>query len=547
MCILARELANQPTKGGKMIRINNIKANLDVDAAGLKEIVSMKTGLEPERIKSLKIAKKSVDARNKSNVQFVYALDMEVFGDEDYIASILAWKDIVQIKETASLSFAPKTFAGGLRPVVAGTGPAGMFAGLALAEAGLRPILLERGKAVSERRKDVEFFWQTGHLNPESNVQFGEGGAGTFSDGKLMTGIKKDAFTARVLQELAAAGAPEEILYLAKPHIGTDKLAVVLRRIREKIVSLGGEYRFENRLEDLIVRDGKLTGLKIAAPGGKIYEQPTDRLILAVGHSARDTFEMLHKNGVYIEQKPFSVGVRIEHVQKSVDAAQYGRFAGHPALGAADYKLAAHFDNGRSAYTFCMCPGGMVVAAASEPGRVVTNGMSEFARDGKNANAALLVGVEPRDFGSAHPLAGMYFQRRLEEAAFRAGGGDYRAPAQLVGDFLKKQVSTAVGNVNPSYRPGVRFADLSAVLPDFVTETMRRAIVEMDGKLRGFAAADAVLTGVETRSSSPIRIMRDEHFEANIKGLYPCGEGAGYAGGIVSSAVDGLKTCLAVI
>ncbi len=530
-----------------MIRINNIKANLDVDAAGLKEIVSMKTGLEPERIKSLKIAKKSVDARNKSNVQFVYALDMEVFGDEDYIASILAWKDIVQIKETASLSFAPKTFAGGLRPVVAGTGPAGMFAGLALAEAGLRPILLERGKAVSERRKDVEFFWQTGHLNPESNVQFGEGGAGTFSDGKLMTGIKKDAFTARVLQELAAAGAPEEILYLAKPHIGTDKLAVVVRRIREKIVSLGGEYRFENRLEDLIVRDGKLTGLKIAAPGGKIYEQPTDRLILAVGHSARDTFEILHKNGVYIEQKPFSVGVRIEHVQKSVDAAQYGRFAGHPALGAADYKLAAHFDNGRSAYTFCMCPGGMVVAAASEPGRVVTNGMSEFARDGKNANAALLVGVEPRDFGSAHPLAGMYFQRRLEEAAFRAGGGDYRAPAQLVGDFLKKQVSTAVGNVNPSYRPGVRFADLSAVLPDFVTETMRRAIVEMDGKLRRFAAADAVLTGVETRSSSPIRIMRDEHFEANIKGLYPCGEGAGYAGGIVSSAVDGLKTCLAVI
>ena len=547
MCILARELANQPTKGGKMIRINNIKANLDVDAAGLKEIVSMKTGLEPERIKSLKIAKKSVDARNKSNVQFVYALDMEVFGDEDYIASILAWKDIVQIKETASLSFAPKTFAGGLRPVVAGTGPAGMFAGLALAEAGLRPILLERGKAVSERRKDVEFFWQTGHLNPESNVQFGEGGAGTFSDGKLMTGIKKDAFTARVLQELAAAGAPEEILYLAKPHIGTDKLAVVVRRIREKIVSLGGEYRFENRLEDLIVRDGKLTGLKIAAPGGKIYEQPTDRLIFAGGHCARDTFEMLHKNGVYIEQKPFSVGVRIEHVQKSVDAAQYGRFAGHPALGAADYKLAAHFDNGRSAYTFCMCPGGMVVAAASEPGRVVTNGMSEFARDGKNANAALLVGVEPRDFGSAHPLAGMYFQRRLEEAAFRAGGGDYRAPAQLVGDFLKKQVSTAVGNVNPSYRPGVRFADLSAVLPDFVTETMRRAIVEMDGKLRGFAAADAVLTGVETRSSSPIRIMRDEHFEANIKGLYPCGEGAGYAGGIVSSAVDGLKTCLAVI
>lgn len=530
-----------------MIRINNIKANLDVDMEGLKEIVSIKTGLEPEHIKSLKVVRKSVDARNKSNVQFVYAFDMEVFGDEDYIASILAWNDIVQIKETASLSFSVKLSSGGLRPVVAGTGPAGMFAGLALAEAGLCPILLERGKAVSDRQKDVEFFWKTGMLKTESNVQFGEGGAGTFSDGKLMTGIKKDAFTAKVLHELAVAGAPEEILYLAKPHIGTDKLALVVRRIREKIVSLGGEYRFENRLEDLIIRDGQLVGLKVAAPNGEIYELSTDKLILAVGHSARDTFEMLHKNGVHIEQKPFSVGSRIEHSQDLINQTQYGRFAGHSALGAADYKLAVHLANGRSAYTFCMCPGGTVVAAASERGHVVTNGMSEFARDGENANAALLVGVEPRDFGSMHPLAGMYFQRRLEEAAYQAGGGDYRAPAQLVGDFLKNQASTAVGNVNPSYRPGVKFTDISIVLPDFVVQTMRQAIVDMDRKLSGFAAADAVLTGVETRSSSPIRIVRDEHFEANIKGLYPCGEGAGYAGGIVSSAVDGLKTCLAVI
>ncbi len=530
-----------------MIRINNIKADLDVDMDGLKEIVSMKTGLEPERIKSLKIAKKSVDARNKSNVQFVYALDMEVFGDEDYIASILAWKDAAQIKEAAPLSFVSKATAGGLRPVVVGTGPAGMFAGLALAEAGLCPILLERGKAVSERQKDVETFWQTGRLNPESNVQFGEGGAGTFSDGKLMTGIKKDVFTARVLQELAAAGAPEEILYLAKPHIGTDKLAVAVRRIREKIVSLGGEYRFENRLDDLIVRDGRLVGLKISAADGRIYEQAADKLILAIGHSARDTFEMLHKNGVFIEQKPFSVGARIEHRQKLINRAQYGRFAEHSALGAADYKLAVHLNNGRSAYTFCMCPGGTVVAAASEPGRVVTNGMSNFARDGENANAALLVGVEPRDFGSAHPLAGMYFQRRLEEAAFKAGGGDYKAPAQLVGDFLKNRPSSAGGEVVPSYRPGVRYTDFSAILPNYVVQTMRSAIVEMDKKLHGFAAYDAVLTGVETRSSSPIRILRDEHFESNIKGLYPCGEGAGYAGGIVSSAVDGLKTCLTVI
>lgn len=531
-----------------MIRINNIKANPGVDFDGLREIVSMKTGLEPERIKSLRIAKKSIDARNKSNVQFVYSFDMEVFGDEDYIAGILAWKDVLLLKEVPAAAFNNiESDNCGLRPVIVGTGPAGMFAGLALAEAGRRPILLERGKAVAERKQDVEIFWQTGHLKPNSNVQFGEGGAGTFSDGKLMTGIKKDAFTTKVLQELVEAGAPEEILYLGKPHIGTDNLTVVVRKIREKIIALGGEYRFENRLEDLIIRDGRIAGLKVCDADGEIYELAADKLILAVGHSARDTFEMLHKNGIEIEQKPFSVGARIEHKQSVIDKAQYGSFAGCKELGAADYKLAVHLKNGRSAYTFCMCPGGSVVAAASEDGRVATNGMSEFARNKPNANAALLVGVEPKDFGGRHPLQGMYFQRKLEEAAFRAGGSNYKAPAQLVVDFLRNQESSDWGSVEPSYQPGVTFTNLAYVLPDFVVDTMRKAIVEMDYKLRGFAGEDAVLTGVETRSSSPVRIIRDENGEANIKGLFPCGEGAGYAGGIVSAAVDGLKSCLKII
>lgn len=532
-----------------MIRINNIKADLDVGIDGLREIVSIKTGLDIERIKSLRIAKKSVDARNKSNVMFVYALDMEVFGDEDYIAGILAWKDVLQLKDTAPIDFVAKSKVScdtSLRPVIVGTGPAGMFAGLALAEAGKRPILLERGKAVAERQHDVEFFWQTGHLKINSNVQFGEGGAGTFSDGKLMTGIKKDELTSKVLKELVEAGAPEEILYLAKPHIGTDNLAIVVRKIREKIIALGGEYRFENQLEDLIIKDNQLVGLKIREAQGNLYEQAADKLILAVGHSARDTFEMLYEKGIQIEQKPFSVGARIEHKQSFIDESQYGSFAGRKELGAADYKLAEHCKSGRSAYTFCMCPGGSVVAAASEVGRVVTNGMSEFSRNKPNANAALLVGVEPKDFGGSHPLQGMYFQRKLEETAFRIGGNNYKAPAQLVGDFLKNQESSDCGEVEPSYMPGVTFTNLAHVLPDYVVDTMRKAIVEMDNKLKGFAKADAVLTGVETRSSSPIRIIRDEKHQSNIKGIFPCGEGAGYAGGIISAAVDGLKTCLMV-
>lgn len=527
-----------------MIRLNNIKADLDVDLDGLKNIAAMKTGLDPEYIKSVSIAKKSVDARNKTAVCFVYSLDMEVRGDEDYIFSILAWKDAELLTRENKSVFRARFAKTSLRPIVVGTGPAGMFAGLALAESGLKPILLERGREVDLRQKDVNHFWTSAELDENSNVQFGEGGAGTFSDGKLMTGIKKTPYMAKVLKELAEAGAPKEILYLAKPHIGTDNLVTVVRNIRRKIIALGGEYRFETRLTGFELKDGAVCAVKVQNSDGCEEEIATNQVVLAIGHSARDTFQMLYDCGVQIEQKPFSVGVRIEHLQEWINRSQYGRYAGHSALGAADYKLAVHYPNGRSAYTFCMCPGGCVVAAASEQGRVVTNGMSEFARDKKNANAALLVGVTPEDFGGSHPLQGMYFQRQLEEKAFNAGGKTYRAPAQLVGDFLSDHASIKAGSVKPSYCPDVVWTDLASVLPDYVVDTLKRAIADMDKKLKGFAHPEAVMTAVETRSSSPIRIVRDENFESNIKGLYPCGEGAGYAGGIVSSAVDGLRVCI---
>ncbi|MBO6281921.1 MAG: FAD-binding protein [Alphaproteobacteria bacterium] len=515
-----------------MYRINNLQVPLAATVSDLKNITAQKLNVSAQQLHNFKIAKKSVDARNKNKVHFVYSVDCnagKINADDT---------DIEILPPTEKLTFKIKNT--GLRPVVIGSGPAGMFAGIALAEAGLKPIIIERGSEVDTRQREVDTFWKLGKLNPESNVQFGEGGAGTFSDGKLMSGIKKDKFTAKVMQELYAAGAPQEILYLAKPHIGTDNLRIVVRNIRKKITELGGEYRFNSKLIDLTITDNCLKALKIQH-NKEVYELPADRVFLAIGHSARDTFEMLYKSGVYMQQKPFSVGARIEHAQSLINRAQYGKFADSPYLGAADYKLAVHLPNGRSVYTFCMCPGGSVVAAASEIGRVVTNGMSEFARNKQNANAALLVGVDSRDFGSDTPLAGMYFQRKLEEAAFMFGGENYRAPAQLVGDFLRQKKSQNIGTVTPSYQPGVQLTDLSQILPADISDAMRAGIIEMAKKLRGYDSYDAVLTGVETRSSSPVRIVRDETMQSNIKGLYPCGEGAGYAGGITSSAADALK------
>jgi len=515
-----------------MLRINNLKMSLSASAQDLKQAVAQKLNCQVKDLSGFSIAKKSVDARNKQNVHFVYSADC------DETVRVPQDKDIEQIELPEKLIYKIKN--DGVRPIVVGSGPAGMFAGLALAEAGLKPIILERGSDVDIRRQEVDTFWKLGKLNPESNVQFGEGGAGTFSDGKLTTGIKKDKFTAKVMQELHQAGAPQEILYLAKPHIGTDNLRIVVKNIRKKIINLGGEYYFNTKLNDLIIKDNKIIAVQVLH-NNEISEIPTNKVFLAIGHSARDTFEMLYKRGVYMEQKPFAVGARIEHKQADINKAQYGKFADSPYLGAADYKMAVHLPNGRSAYTFCMCPGGQVVAAASEVGRVVTNGMSEFARNKENANAALLVGVNSIDFGSEHPLAGMYFQRKLEEQAFILGGKTYSAPVQSVGDFLQNKESTKAKSVQPSYAPNVVWSNLSKLFPQAICETLQMGIVEMGHKLHGFDNPDAVLTGVESRSSSPIRIVRDEAFQSNIKGLYPCGEGAGYAGGITSSAADALK------
>ncbi len=515
-----------------MIRINNLKMPLEATIADLQKQAAQKLHCAPDMLGDFRVSKKSVDARNKRNVHFVYSIDCNAAAPKS------ADKDVEILAPEEELKFNIKN--DGVRPIVVGSGPAGMFAGLALSEAGLNPIILERGADIDTRRQKVENFWKTGVLDTETNVQFGEGGAGTFSDGKLMSGIKKDKFTAKVMHELYAAGAPAEILYLAKPHIGTDNLRIVVRNIRKKIESLGGEYRFNSLLKELIVKNSQLVAVKVKH-GTETYELPVTRLFLAIGHSARDTFEMLHAAGVYMTQKPFSVGARIEHKQAAINQAQYGAAAQNPYLGAADYKLAIHLPNGRSAYTFCMCPGGTVVAAASETGRVVTNGMSEFARNKENANAALLVGVNEADFASPHPLAGMYFQRKLEERAFALGGANYHAPAQLVGDFLQQKESTRAGEIRPSYAPSITWTDLNILYPPEIAATMRAGIAMMAQKLHGFDAPDAVLTGVETRSSSPVRIVRDETMQSNIKGLYPCGEGAGYAGGITSSAADALK------
>lgn len=527
-----------------MIRINEIKLSLDEDEALLAEKAAKILKINKKYVKSYTIYKKSVDARKKDDVHFTYSLDIIITLDENQIVSKCK-SSKVQISEPFKYTIPENKRVSRFRPIVAGFGPAGMFAGLILAEAGLKPIILERGKGVDERTADVNKFWRERELNEESNVQFGEGGAGTFSDGKLTTGIKSP-FIRKILSELYEAGAPEEILYSSKPHIGTDRLVTVVKNIRKKIERLGGEIRLECRLEKLIAANGFVHGVTYRSKG-KLTDLETDSVIMAIGHSARDTVEMMYNMGVEIMQKPFSVGARIEHPQKLIDTAQYGKFAGHKKLGAADYKLACHGLHERGAYTFCMCPGGTVVAAASEKEGVIVNGMSSLARDGENANSALLVGIEPKDFPSEHPLSGIYYQREIENKAFRLAGSNYKAPAQLVGDFLSGIESRSLGNVKPTCPTGVTLTKLDECLPSKVSATMKSAIVEMDKKLNGFNLYDAVLTAPETRSSSSVRILRDEFLQCNIRGVYPCGEGAGYAGGIISAAVDGVKCAHAVL
>ena len=515
-----------------MIRITGIRLGIRESEDDLIEKVRSKYNLR--NISGFEISKKSVDARKKNDIHYVYAVDL-CAANEDMLA-----EKYTEIQKT---EYKPYVFPDGIKPdkpiVIAGMGPAGLLCALTLVQNGYNVIVLERGKRVEERKKDVGIFWETGVLNPSSNVQFGEGGAGTFSDGKLTTGIK-DFRIRKVLEEFHAHGAPREILYYAKPHIGTDNLYRMVASIREDIISLGGDVRFSSQLTGIkITEDGAVC----AAVVNDEYEIETDNIVLAIGHSARDTFEMLKENGIPMAQKSFSVGARIEHKQKNINRAQYGGELDN--LPAADYKLSVHLENGRGVYTFCMCPGGEVVAAASEEFGVVVNGMSRIARDGENANSALLVSVTPDDFKSDDPLAGMYFQREIERKAFEAAGRTYKAPAQRVGDFLK--FGKGGEGIKPSYRPDVTWTEIDKVLPKFVTDSMREAIILMNKKLRGFSDFDAVLTVPETRSSSPVRLLRDDKtLQSKIKGLYPCGEGAGYAGGITSAAVDGIKVAEAI-
>jgi uncharacterized FAD-dependent dehydrogenase len=527
-----------------MLRLTEVKLGLDHTGTDLKTTILRTLGIPEPELCGWHIRRRGYDARKSDEIAFVYTLDVEV-KNEAALLKRFHHSPHIRIAPDETYHYpvqAPANLK--TRPVVIGIGPCGLFAGLSLARMGFSPIVLERGKMVRERTKDVWGLWRERQLNPESNVQFGEGGAGTFSDGKLHTGIKdRGHHIQQILQDLVAAGAPEEIIYISKPHIGTLRLVKVVENLRNKIIELGGEVRFESRVTGITIEDGVVHGVTLTS-GETI---PTAHVILAVGHSARDTFEMLHDRGVHIESKPFSIGFRIEHPQALIDRCRLGPHAGNPMLGAADYKLVHHCKNGRDVYSFCMCPGGQVVAATSEEERVVTNGMSHYSRNERNANAGIVVGITPADFGSDHPLAGIALQRRLEEKAFELGGKNYNAPAQLVGDFLAGRPSTGPGSVIPSYTPGVTWTDLGTALPDYAIAAIREAIPAFDKTIKGFAMNDAVLTGIETRTSSPIRITRDENFEnVNTKGLYPAGEGAGFAGGIISAAVDGMKVAEAV-
>lgn len=543
-----------------MLRLTNVKLPLNHQPEELEQAILAILKITAEQLTNFSIFKRGYDARKKSNIILMYTLDVDTSINENLLLQHAKAQDIKASPDTSYkfVGQAPENLTE--RPVVIGMGPCGLFAGLLLAQMGFKPIILERGKEVRERTKDTFGFWRKKILNTESNVQFGEGGAGTFSDGKLYSQVKDPKhYSRKVLHEFVDAGAPDEILYVSKPHIGTFKLVTMVEQMRAEINRLGGEVRFEQRVEDIhfakvdenAASDSdnmQVTGLTLAS--GEVIE--TKHIALAIGHSARDTFEMLHKKGVFIKAKPFSVGFRIEHEQSVIDDARFGKNAGNPILGAADYKLVHHCTNGRSVYSFCMCPGGTVVAAASEEGRLVTNGMSQYSRHERNANSAIVVGISPEDYdenGSKdNVLAGIEFQRRLEETAFKLGGENYDAPVQLVGDFLAGRKSGEHGAVEPSYKPGVKYCDLSETLPDYAIAAIREALPAFERKIKGFSMADATLTAVETRTSSPINITRDKvSFESiNTKGLYPAGEGAGYAGGILSAGIDGIKVAEAM-
>ena len=518
-----------------MVKIEGLKLAPGQEEALLRGKAARLLRVPEGDVLSLQVLRRSVDAREE--LRLVYTAAVELRQEKAVLR---------RVRDKRVTPYAPETYrlpevlrAPETPPVVIGAGPGGLFAALVLARCGLRPIILERGRDAVTRQRDVEAFWRGGPLNTESNVQFGEGGAGAFSDGKLNTGTR-DRRHRWILEQLVACGAPESILTDAKPHVGTDMLHVTLVNLRRQLLSLGAQVRFGHRVTGLRVRDGALEGLEVTGPEGP-YVLPARHAVLALGHSARDTFETLYGSGLAMEPKPFAMGVRIEHRQSAVDAARYRQLAGHPALPPATYKLSCHLPNGRSAFSFCVCPGGQVVAAASEEQRVVTNGMSEYARDRENINGALLVNVTPADFPDGHPLAGIRLQRQLEDAAFALGGGDYRAPCQRVGDFLAGRPSTGAGTVQPSYLPSVTYTDLRRCLPAFISETLALALPELGRKLRGYDDPDALLTGIETRSSSPVRLVRDDRYESNIRGVYPCGEGAGYAGGILSAAADGMR------
>jgi uncharacterized FAD-dependent dehydrogenase len=530
-----------------MIRITELRLPIDHAPESLEGAILKRLSITPKELVSFDIFKRSYDARKNVSLAFIYTVDVSVKNEESVLKKHSHDAHIRPSPDTSYhlVAKAPASIHAGnaLRPIVIGFGPCGIFAALLLAQMGFKPIVLERGKQVRERTQDTWGLWRKKILNPESNVQFGEGGAGTFSDGKLYSQIKDPKFYGRkVIHEFVKAGAPPEIQYVAKPHIGTFRLVGMVEKIRQEIIDLGGEIRFSQKVIGFDIQNEQITGVKIEGHP----DLPTSHVVLALGHSARDTFKALHDAGVFMEAKPFSVGFRIEHPQSLIDRARLGPHAGNELIGAADYKLVHHAKNGRSVYSFCMCPGGTVVAATSEPNRVVTNGMSQYSRNERNANAGIVVGITPEDYPGG-PLAGIEFQRQLESKAFELGGGTYEAPGQLVGDFIEGKPSTEFGSVIPSYKPGVHLTDLAQALPPYAIEAIREALPAFEKQIKGFSMKDAVLTGVETRTSSPLRITRGPNFQSlNIKGLYPAGEGAGYAGGILSAGVDGIKVAEAV-